>query len=140
MAYEVGYRVRCLANRNEGKEGTIIDVTSGPLEVYVTYDDGSYGSSRKPEKYYQIISTNRTHKVVEQKMSLIAKLMLSLKSEPEKSFIKAGITVPSGEFTSEGKELFINWLAQDKDTMAKFNEQVVQPLLEQMKEDKDCGK
>ncbi len=136
--YYVGVRVECLANKNEGKSGTITHIIDGMY--YVEYDDCSTGCSTKPEKYYKIIPGCKTNNAPAQKMSLISKLMLSLKSEPEKSFIKAGITQASGEFTCEGKELFINWLFQDEATRTKFNTEVAQPILEQIKEDKDCGK
>lgn len=57
------------------------------------------------------------------------------RKEPERSFVKAGITDSNDELTQEGKDLFLSFLLeQHKD---EFNKTVVQPILEeQKKEDK----
>lgn len=74
-----------------------------------------------------ISSNNKTN------MTLIEKIRLATKSEPEKSFITAGITTMAGDFTSEGKEAFFMYLLEkNKDD---FDTTVVQPLIEADKKD-----
>lgn len=60
--------------------------------------------------------------------SLKSKFLLSLKSEPEKTFIKAGILDSTGNnFTTEGKATFEAWLwEKNKET---FKKEVVDPIL-----------
>lgn len=138
MAFIMGQKVYGIKSQ---RVGTVVEsLPSGYTRV--VNDDGSTTSCEgHPEKYYKLITPcDKKNNVVGKTMSLISKLMLSLKSEPEKSFIKAGITNADGTFTCEGKELFINWLFQDEATRTKFNTEVAQPILEQIKEDKDCAK
>lgn len=60
-------------------------------------------------------------------LTLIEKIRLASKSEPEKSFIKAGVTNMDGTFTDQGKVAFFEYLLQaNKDD---FNTKVVQPIL-----------
>ena len=67
-------------------------------------------------------------------MSLRESFVNLFKTEPEKSFKKLRITNDDGTLNSEGEDLFINFLfAQHKD---KFNEEIVQPILSERKEDK----
>ncbi len=136
MGFEIGKRVMGIKS---GKCGVIVDKCDDSLEV--ENDDGTVTSCEgHPDRYYKLITCAEQNKAPGKDMSLISKLLLSLKSEPEKSFIKVGVANPDGTFTCEGKELFLNWLVQDKATADRFNAEVVQPLLAQMKEDKDCGK
>lgn len=67
------------------------------------------------------------------KLSLIEKIKLASKAEPEKSFIKAGITTMSGDFTTEGKDAFLSWLLEENKTA--FNTDIVQPLLAEKDEE-----
>lgn len=56
---------------------------------------------------------------------------LAFKKEPEKSFIKAGITDTSDALTQDGRILFLGWLLeQNKEA---FKKEVVDPILEEMK-------
>lgn len=65
--------------------------------------------------------------------NLIDKVKMMMKGEPNKTFFKLGITDKEDDLTSEGKELFINFLF--KRTSEEFNKEVAQPLLaEQEKE------
>lgn len=43
-------------------------------------------------------------------MNLVQKFAMLLKGEPMKSFFKAGITNADYTFTTEGKEIFMQWL------------------------------
>ncbi len=60
-------------------------------------------------------------------MSLIESFRLATKSEPEKSFIKAGILEMDESFTAEGEELFMLWLLAKEG--ADFKTEVVDPIL-----------
>lgn len=84
----------------------------------------------------ELISSAPTHKAVETNMNLKEKLLLAMKPEPEKSFRKLGITNGDDMLTEEGKELYYNWkFQQDK---AQFKTEVVDKLLEEMKDEKEC--
>ncbi len=142
MAFNVGDIVENIycGSDNYGKRGTVTGFSTGKhcTNVIVRYWDGSRGESGgyHPElNYYKLITRAENNKAVAPKMSLIAKLMLSLKSEPEKSSIKTGVKNADGTFTCEGKELFINWLSQDTATYQKFFTEVVQPLAAEMEKE-----
>lgn len=64
--------------------------------------------------------------------SIIEKIKIAAKSEPDKSAIKAGIRTTSDDFTSEGKEAFLEYLYQKNKT--DFDTVVVQPILTEAKE------
>lgn len=69
------------------------------------------------------------------KMSSVSdKFAALLKGEPEKSFFKAGLTNKDDSFTDEGKQVFEAWLL--KKFKSEFNTEVVQPILEEMKEER----
>ncbi len=134
--YKVGNRIISIKGLHSGQEGVVSSICDG---ISIKYDNGDSGYEKNnPEQYYKIISCGEQNKPCAKKMSLISKLMLQLKSEPEKSFIKAGVTNADGTLTCEGKELYENWRFQQD--AAQFNTDVVQPLLAQMKEEKDCAK
>ena len=59
-------------------------------------------------------------------MNIIEKFKLALKPEPEKSFLKKGITDTDGMLTSEGTSLYLSWkLSQDKKA---FNDEVISKI------------
>ncbi len=60
-------------------------------------------------------------------MTLKEKFALAFKSEPEKSFIKAGIMNSDESLTSEGRELWTAWLVRKFG--AEFKTDVVDPIL-----------
>ncbi len=77
--------------------------------------------------------------------NFLEKAALAFKSEPEKSFRKAGVTNGDDLFTEEGAKLFLTWLSkQDCQKLAahkgsiqdKFREDVVDKILEEQKESK----
>lgn len=74
------------------------------------------------EIYYSDNTTKSTFMT-----SLINKLKLATKSEPEKSFIKLGIMDINEKFTAEGKEIFDNYLYEQH--KATFKTDVVDPII-----------
>lgn len=60
-------------------------------------------------------------------MNIVKKFQLATKSEPEKSFIKAGIAEMNGQLTSDGQEVFLQWLL--KENGDAFKTAVVDPIL-----------
>lgn len=61
------------------------------------------------------------------KMTLFEKIALARKGEPEKTFIKAGITKMDGTFTTEGQSAFLNYLLEKNG--AAFKTDVVDAIL-----------
>lgn len=65
-------------------------------------------------------------------MNIIEKFKLALKSEPQKSFRKAGITNGDDILTEDGQKIFLSWLLNEK-YAADFKKEVVDGLLEDEK-------
>lgn len=61
-------------------------------------------------------------------MTILEKFALAFKSEPEKSFRKAGITNGDDLLTEEGTEIFLSYLLKKEGT--DFKKEVVDLLLE----------
>lgn len=57
-------------------------------------------------------------------------------SEPQKSFLKAGIIDASSNLTPEGHDVFVAWLFRKADNQAAFKAEVVDPIIAQMDEAK----
>lgn len=66
-------------------------------------------------------------------MSILEKAKLIMKKEPNKTFIKAGIMDMNDSLTSEGKELFINFLLEKNQDA--FKKEVVDPILAEQEKD-----
>ncbi len=64
-------------------------------------------------------------------MDIKEKFQLAFKSEPEKSFRKAGVTNGDDYLTDDGQKIFLSWLLKKHGT--EFKTEVVDELL---KEDK----
>lgn len=60
--------------------------------------------------------------------SIKEKFLISLKSEPQKSFRKAGITNGDDMLTSEGRDIFLTWLLNKHGL--EFKKDVVDGILE----------
>ena len=67
-------------------------------------------------------------------MSIIESFAQLVKSEPQKSFRKAGITNGDDLLTDEGVKVFLTWLLNKNAN--EFKEEVVTPLLVELKENK----
>ncbi len=97
------------------------------------YKDGKRFSSCSGhnvlEKHFVLLKGNKTSN-----MSLKSIYKNLTRQEPEKSFVKAGITDESDSLTSDGTELFIEWLFEKN--KADFNTEVVQPILKEQEEEK----
>ena len=63
--------------------------------------------------------------------SVMEKFKTALLPEPEKTFRKLGITNGDNILTTEGTQLFLNWLFQGN--KEKFNEEIVSKLVEEEK-------
>ena len=59
-----------------------------------------------------------------------------LTTEPKKSLKKAGIIQESGDFTMEGREVFLEWLFNRKEISESFMKEVVTPILDEEKKNK----
>lgn len=65
--------------------------------------------------------------------TFLEKMALLTKKEPERSFIKAGVTTKDGELTDDGRRAYFTWrFEQDKEA---FNKEVVQPILKEDEKD-----
>lgn len=62
-------------------------------------------------------------------MDLKEKFLLGIKSEPQKSFRKAGITNGDDMLTQEGSQVFLVWLLEKHG--AEFKKEVVDSILEE---------
>lgn len=79
-------------------------------------------------KWLELITNNQSN------MSIINKIKLFKKGEPEKSNIKAGLRTVDDEFTSEGKEAFLEFLYQAN--KAAFKTEVADPINAELEAEK----
>lgn len=141
MKYKVGDRVRVVSyfknpktgylptyRTKIGSLGTIIDIKSGIATwPYYVDIDGSDEREDFAEQDLELLEKNKTLM-----SSLIEKIKIAAKSEPDKSAIKAGIRTTSDDFTQDGREAFIEYLYQKN--KADFDTVVVQPILTEAKD------
>lgn len=106
-------------------------VSKNPDKFDCIRGDRAGEKSVKPSTYYSSYLVKKSSK---NNMNLSEKMALVFKGEPEKSFIKAGIIDISEELTEEGWEIFGTWLL--KKNGDAFKKEVVDPILEDMKNDK----
>ncbi len=134
MSIKVGDRIRCLDSHNGAgveeapKVGEIYTVKCVKNEnVYV--NDGSDGRGQKCNcgNHSSWVLYPQHYEIIETSMNLLQKFRLSMKGEPEKTFIKAGIIDSDEKFTTEGKELFNAFLL--KKFGDDFKKEVVDPLI-----------
>lgn len=98
-----GYRYVCY-----DKKGDRLDSCSGCLD----------------ERHFDYYSSS-----IYKNMNIIEKAVIAFKSEPEKSFIKAGIIDSSGMPTTDGIKLVVGFLLKDKDFAPKFKTDMVDAIL-----------
>jgi hypothetical protein len=101
--------------------------------AYIIDDDFSIGSKEGNKCSctgdWELVTNNITN------MSIIQKFALAFKKEPEKSFVKAGITNSDDFLTEDGLKIFLAWML--KKHGEEFKTDVVDGLLEEIaKEDK----
>lgn len=83
-------------------------------------------------------STGTLHLITDEKpnksMNLKESFAIAFKSEPEKSFRKAGITDGDDLLTPDGQQIYLSWLL--KSNGSEFKKEVVDDILKQMEKDK----
>lgn len=142
MTFKVGDKVRVAANTNGGHnefEGEIMEISNGYHYVHNNDVCGSNGDIY-PSKYkyswavrdsqiggFTLLETKTN------KMDILKKLALTLKGEPEKSFIKAEITSSDDLLTDEGQKIFLSWLLKKQGT--DFKKEGVDVLLADKEEE-----
>lgn len=130
MKFKVGDKVRIIQENWSGPGGTrgmvgvISQRTHGQKEFKVGEAE-SYLGLYNSDELELISSTNQTT------MDIKEKFQLAFKSEPEKSFRKAGVTNGDDYLTDDGQKIFLSWLLKKHGT--EFKTEVVDELL---KEDK----
>jgi len=149
MKFKVGDKVEY-----KGEDTTVAAIPHASANYIIEYKYGwkrdrdipADYKFRKWDQYYFATEESLTRLVEESSKTEINNnktIMTSLKaiwksinqSEPEKTFIKAGIMDESEELTTDGKDLFIKFLF-DKN-VADFKKEVVDPIVaEQEKADK----
>ncbi len=127
--FKVGDTVEVVSNHGGFNMviGTVFEVDS------ITYGKfGSKGNIYFPNKgsgMYEcdlvLFNSNKSNN------NMLEKFKMLMKGEPGKSFCKAGITDVNYNLTTDGKEIFLQWLL--KENGEKFKSDVVDGLL---KEDK----
>jgi hypothetical protein len=124
--FKVGDRVRSTYPSNNGEEG-VIKRKGGKSDCWwikgFTYGEtGPDGLREYSECYLELISSNN-----QITMDLKEKFTLAFKSEPNKSFRKAGITNGDDFLTEEGQQVFLGWLLHKHGD--DFKKEVVDDLL-----------
>lgn len=128
MKFKKGDRVRCHYNGNGtngyvGSEGIILSVgqTSNSTYPYeVDFSRALFGD-------HELELVKKYKKV----MTPIEKFALAFKSEPEKTFIKAGIMDTKGNLTSDGREIWTQWLVK------KFGDDFKTEVVDKIMAEKD---
>lgn len=95
---------------------------------------GGCSCHNKWELVEDIKKINADQKSEVQNMDLVSIVKNMFRTEPEKSFIKAGIMNSDNSLTIGGKEVFINYLFELN--KADFNTKIVQPLLTEQEAEK----
>lgn len=126
--FKVGDKVRCVWNDNGtneyiGEEGKIINVHISDKYPYTV----DFSSCDFKAEELELISNKNII------MNLVEKFQIALKSEPEKSFLKADIIDSSGVLTSDGQKVFFSWLL--KKYGEDFKKEIVDDLLKEDKKD-----
>lgn len=101
-------------------EGIIKYIGNERCAVEYTVNDRTMCLSFSLEKLKLIKSNNIMS-------TLIEKIRLAAKKEPQKSFIKAGVMTMDEKFTSEGKEAFDSFLVSKFGD--EFKKEVIDPIL-----------
>lgn len=98
------------------------------LVIDVKWDNGETNLYR--ERDLELLNTSSKNIMTNIKEAF----KLAFKSEPEKSFNKAGITDSSDSLTSDGQSVLLSWLL--KKHGPDFKKEVVDPILEEMEKTK----
>ena len=117
-------------NCNEGEICTLHFGTKTGSDIENLFAWGAGGNANCSCKYNWVLITKSTNTIMGNIIDKVRKMRLQ---EPEKSFVKAGIANTDGTLTAEGKQLFDEWIFEQN--KVDFNDEVVQPLLDEMAEE-----
>lgn len=125
--FNVGDKVRRLgAGGSNGsvRPGDIVTIAyyTGSGTLRVLEDTARVSHS---EKYYELVESTSKNTIL--MASLTSKFALAFKGEPEKSFIKAGVLDEKEQFTTEGRQVFEQWLLKKYGN--DFKKEVIDPIL-----------
>ncbi len=132
MKFKIGDKVRVKSNLQAnnysvGYEFIISDKSFQPDGAhggvyFPSVGNGMYGED------LEIISN------IYKNMNMLEKFALTFKTEPEKSFRKAGIIDSNDTLTADGQKIFLSWLLKDSVIGPKFKTEVVDELLKKDEE------
>jgi len=138
-------------DHKEGMVGMVGEIDSSCIYIHNNTKSGSTGNIHPSKTGYLyswcvtkssiqsgaskiFIKDNALKAKPTKNMSIIEKAKLIMKKEPNKTFIKAGIMDMNDNLTSEGKELFINYLlTKNQDD---FKATVVDPIIAEQEAEK----
>lgn len=121
--FKVGDRVKKIGGiYHVGGVGTVISIDSDG-DVYIDFGQGNIRWADAED--CELISNN--NKI----MDIKEKFLVALKSEPHKSFRKAGITNGDDLLTEEGQSIFLTYLLNKYGS--EFKKDIVDGLLEDSK-------
>lgn len=120
--FKIGDKFKVMNNScsHDAKIGSIITKTGERDGMSFNYKDSWYINHCDVE----LIEEFKNNKI-----KMKEKFVLAFKSEPEKSFRKAGITNGDDFFTEDGQKVFLSWLL--KKHGAEFKVEVVDELLKE---------
>lgn len=129
VEYKVGDRVR----RTDGVDNPGYGIYIGREYIVSKSENGNVFLSGVGSNWistnFTLIQSNNNPPMA----SLKDKFALVFKSEPEKSFIQAGVMNNDETLTVEGQQVFMAWLL--KENGDKFKTDVVDPILAENKKD-----
>lgn len=125
--YKIGQKYRVI--RNTVKHDLPIGST---VIVYKNRDSNTFYYR---DDWYISLGDVTILEIINKTMNIKEKFALAFKSEPEKTFRKAGVTNGDDYLTDDGQKIFLSWLL--KKYGVEFKKEVVDELV---KEDKDENK
>src|SRR6185369_14303435 len=129
MKFKVGDRVRQIVSGwntspyDNEKEAVVLEVENDKIRIREIGTWALVTTEWRNERGFELISINQST------MDIKEKFQLAFKSEPEKSFRKAGVTNGDDYLTDGGQKIFLSWLL--KKNGADFKKEVVDSLLEE---------
>ena len=130
MEFNVGDKVRRKqgsGNCSNTVEGEVYEVhlfNGGTSPTIGKRINGAWHGSCQCQSTWELINKSEVKTIMS---NLLEKFAMLTKSEPEKSFRKAGITNGDDQLTSEGQTVFLSWLLKQHGD--KFKIEVVDPIL-----------
>lgn len=145
--FKIGDKVRLhlKASMHHNQKGIIVGGGTNGTQWQVKFDDGDHRwyknsslineNTNKAEKSNTTINQETKPKNQTFMSRLISSFKLMTKSEPEKTFIQAGVTDSNGNLSEEGKELFLAYLLAQNGM--QFKTDVVDAILEEQQKNKN---